>query len=266
MCRCLHRVESEDRLRFGKVWSLGLHTVAQEGAVQQGETMCVKSLFLIVFAALAPWIALAEDIVGGDAASCDFSAKAAAQKWDVPERIMLAITRVETGRAQEGQILPWPWTINLAGKGYWFDSQAQAIAFAEATQAVGNNNFDVGCFQVNLNWHGNAFDSLAAAFDPDRNADYAAEFLSRLYRESGSWLDAAAAYHSKTPEYAEAYIAKLEPILRDLMAAPAQRAEPVVYRSHRENRFPLLQGGDVSGNGSLMPLLQANGPLIGVSP
>lgn len=231
-----------------------------------GEAMCTKPLFLIAFLILVPMVVLAQASKETVAATCDFSAKSAAQKWGVPEQIMLAITRVETGRTQGGQLSPWPWTVNLAGQGYWFDSQKQAIAFAEASQVRGNNNFDVGCFQVNLNWHGDAFASLADALDPNQNADYAAAFLTELFRESGSWRDAAAAYHSKTPEFAAAYVAKLEAVLRDLVSAPAQASELVAYRAQPTNRFPLLQSGVASGNGSLVPLLQTNGPLIGVSP
>ena len=68
-----------------------------------------------------------------------------------------------------------------------------------ALQAQGVRSIDVGCMQVNLMHHPNAFASLDAAFDPTANALYAARFLNTLYGISGSWVQATAAYHSQTP-------------------------------------------------------------------
>ena len=68
-----------------------------------------------------------------------------------------------------------------------------------ALQAQGVRSIDVGCMQVNLMHHPNAFASLDEAFDPPSNALYAARFLNTLYGASGSWLQATAAYHSETP-------------------------------------------------------------------
>ena len=48
--------------------------------------------------------------------------------------------------------------------------------------------------------HPDAFATLADAFDPVRNADYAAGFLRRLQSRTGSWDSAIADYHSDTPD------------------------------------------------------------------
>ena len=68
-----------------------------------------------------------------------------------------------------------------------------------ALQAQGVRSIDVGCMQVNLMHHPNAFTSLEAKYDPTINALYAARFLNSLYGIGGSWVQAAAAYHSQTP-------------------------------------------------------------------
>ena len=54
--------------------------------------------------------------------------------------------------------------------------------------------------QINYRWHGRAFPSLDAMFDPEYTATYAAQFLRTLYEERGSWSAAAGAYHSLSPE------------------------------------------------------------------
>jgi hypothetical protein len=49
-----------------------------------------------------------------------------------------------------------------------------------AFEAAGITSLDVGCLQVNLAQHPDAFSTLAAAFDPVANADYGAAFLTSL--------------------------------------------------------------------------------------
>ena len=46
----------------------------------------------------------------------------------------------------------------------------------------GARSFDVGCFQINYRWHGDAFASLEEMFDPLVNTRYAARFLGRTLR------------------------------------------------------------------------------------
>lgn len=138
--------------------------------------------------------------------ACDNAAQTAALKYGVPPEIMLSIVRVESGRG-EGK-MPWPWTINSDGKSYWFETRKAAIEFADEKLAAGSNNFDIGCFQINLRWHSDAFVSLEDALDPSANADYAAQFLNSLFQSEGDWKSAVAAYHSRSAELAKTYIAR----------------------------------------------------------
>ena len=193
---------------------------------------------------------------------CDRAAINAAQTSDVPVDILLAVTRVETGRSDGSKINPWPWAINLDGKSHWFADADQAIAFADELLAQGIENFDVGCFQINLRWHGAEFTSLADVLDPQTNADYAARFLSDLYAEKGDWQQAVAAYHSRTPEFAAVYVQKIADVMIELASVPENYSIPVATPA-RPNRFPLLQGGVSAGSGSIVPMIDAVTPLIG---
>lgn len=199
---------------------------------------------------------------GQDESLCDQAAQKAAATSGVPVEFLLAITRVETGRRTGGQLHPWPWTINLAGQGYWFGDASEAMEFATDQLALGQENFDVGCFQINLHWHGAEFASLKAVFDPQTNADYAADFLATLYDSEGGWPEAVAAYHSRTPDKAADYLQKVEAVLAGF--ARGDTPEMAVVKQPRVNRYPLLQAGAVVSGASLVPLLQGATPLIGV--
>jgi soluble lytic murein transglycosylase-like protein len=137
---------------------------------------------------------------------CDAAIVAAERTVRLPLRLLGAIAEVESGRLDDaGNVRPWPWTINAEGAGQFFATRQQAIGAVRALQANGVRSIDVGCMQVNLMHHPNAFGSLDEAFDPTANALYAARFLNTLYGMSGSWVQATAAYHSQTPAMGAAY-------------------------------------------------------------
>ena len=129
----------------------------------------------------------------------------------IPAHLMVAIGRVESGRRDDatGVQHPWPWTINAEGQGFYFDTKAQAVAAVRAMQARGVKSIDVGCMQVNLMHHPDAFPNLDQAFDPAANATYAARYLRELFVQTGSWPKATAAYHSATPERGTPYQQKV---------------------------------------------------------
>ncbi|MFU8776463.1 MAG: transglycosylase SLT domain-containing protein [Roseovarius sp.] len=191
---------------------------------------------------------------------CDAAARHAAWNADVPENVLRAIARVETGRWVDGKLQAWPWTVNMEGKGYWFESKETAHAFVRAEYSRGARNFDIGCFQINHRWHGAAFDSLEVMFDPMENALYAAGFLQDLQSEMGSWSKAVGAYHSRLPQRAQAYRERFEDVHAGLQAlsaptthenARSKRAESV----QSGNSYPLMQRvNGIPRAGSLVPM------------
>lgn len=141
-------------------------------------------------------------------AQCDVAISAAAKvPGRLPTTLLPAIARVESGRldASTGRVRPWPWTINVDGIGYFYDTKADVIAAVRALQAKGKRSIDVGCMQVNLMHHPRAFADLDQAFDPAANAAYAVQFLFLLYRQTRDWPLATAYYHSATPDLGEEY-------------------------------------------------------------
>jgi hypothetical protein len=131
----------------------------------------------------------------------------AEQRFALPAKLLQTIGIVESGRLDpaSGRVAPWPWTINVAGIDHIFASKADAIEAVRNLQKTGIRSIDVGCMQINLMHHPDAFASLDEAFDPASNTQYGARFLSALYQEIGNWPQAAAAYHSRTEALGESY-------------------------------------------------------------
>lgn len=204
--------------------------------------------------------------------SCDTAALAAASAYGVPVQVMLAITRVETGRDHDGELQPWPWAVNTAGQSHWFDSHDEAVAFVREAVTSGQSNIDIGCFQLNMYWHGEAFASIEAMFDPEQNADYAARFLVHNHAETGNWVDAVARYHSATPVHAAAYIERVEKVLARLEDEGPPHVSGAGARSDSDdlpdtpNHYPLLQPGAQAGLASLMPAGAGLPPLFMATP
>lgn len=205
------------------------------------------------------------------AALCDLAAEQVSRESGVPRSVLRAITLTETGRTRNGSFRPWPWTVNMEGKGIWFPTRRDAQAYVDLNFERGARSFDVGCFQINYRWHGDAFASLEEMFDPLVNTRYAARFLGELFGEFGDWSKAAGAYHSRTPLHANRYRARFDRIrarhgggegAAETFAAkaPARGNEPrpvavPAPATARPNLFPLLKARSGARSiGSLVPL------------
>src|SRR5436190_23421065 len=72
-------------------------------------------------------------------------------KHRIPRGLLHAISKAESGRKDDtGRIVPWPWTINAQGQGYFFPTKEAAITAVQEMQAKGIESIDVGCMQINL--------------------------------------------------------------------------------------------------------------------
>jgi soluble lytic murein transglycosylase-like protein len=127
--------------------------------------------------------------------------------YGIPPHVLAAIARVESGRRDPATdtYAPWPWTINMDGQGSFYETKAEAVAAARAMRPKAARSIDVGCMQISLTFHPDAFASLEQAFDPVANVDYGARFLLQLYQKTNSWPAAVAAYHSATPDIGAEY-------------------------------------------------------------
>lgn len=144
------------------------------------------------------------------------------KKYKLPANSLHAISLQESAKkhSRHDIAVVWPWTVmdNKEGKSYHFPNQTEAIKYVRKQFAYGNNNLDVGCMQINLKHHPEAFSSLAQAFSPSSNINYAAFFLSENVKKLGSIDKAIGRYHSATDHLADRYKSNVSRINQKMAA------------------------------------------------
>ena len=164
---------------------------------------------------------------------CPTAVNAAERLNAIPLYLLRAISKAESGRwHEEKQVnIAWPWTVTSGAAGKFFDTKAEAVAEVEFLMTKGVRNIDVGCMQINLKAHANAFATIEDAFNPVANAAYGGKYLKTMHRRTSNWLKAAGSYHSMTPHLGIKYRAKVGRIWNELRGQPA----PVLETSTRDN-------------------------------
>ncbi len=206
----------------------------------------MRLLALLLFL-LAPIPALAQSWTQQQSAQCDTAIAGAEARRETLPGLLLAIAKAESGRPIPPLpgLQPWPWAVNADGGAYYFDSKDAAVAWVKQAQLRGVGQIDIGCMQINLQSHPQAFSSIEQAFDPVANADYAARFLTLLRADAGgNWFDAVGYYHSRTPILAADYRARVSAIAQG-RTPPAGIGVPLYVRAIQQGtlRIPLAGGG-----------------------
>lgn len=115
----------------------------------------------------------------------------------VPPDLLYAVASQESNRRiTRTKYRPWPWTLNVAGKGFYYqnrDSACRALIIALA--AHNPKRVDVGIAQVNLGWNPNAFNHPCDGLDPYKNLMTAGTLLRGHYSVTGDWAKASGLYH-----------------------------------------------------------------------
>lgn len=173
----------------------------------------------------------------------------------IPRNLLGAIAQAESGRpVTEDRVAgPWPWTVTTGGTGLFFASKEEAMEAAAEALAAGRDNVDVGCLQINIGHHPDAFMSLEEAFDPLANAAYGAAYLRALFMETGSWPEAVGRYHSATPTRNSRYRAKV----LDFWNSGKGKATPTAEAAAAEARRPAVPARERSASPAT-PLLDAD--------
>ena len=121
--------------------------------------------------------------------------------YSIPSGLLKSIASVESGNK--------PYALNVSGKTIIASSKEEAARIVRLYQDVGITNIDLGLAQINLYWHGKHFSSISEMLEPKHNLEYAAKFLSGLYKKHGSWNKAVRHYHSANPQYHIKYSRKV---------------------------------------------------------
>ena len=123
------------------------------------------------------------------------------QNYSIPSGLLKSIASVESGNK--------PYALNVSGKTIIASSKEEAARIVRLYQDEGITNIDLGLAQINLYWHGKHFSSISEMLEPKNNLEYAAKFLTGLYKKHGSWNKAVRHYHSANPQYHIKYSRKV---------------------------------------------------------
>ena len=145
--------------------------------------------------------------------NCEKIANRIESETNLPIHLLSSISRVEAGRKlSSGEVKGWPWSINHAGKGLYFETKKGALKYLKNAVSNGSKNIDVGCMQLNYRWHKGAFSSLDDMFDPEKNIQYAAKFVKELYGRHQNWKDVIKHYHSNKKKFNVPYYQKVSKV------------------------------------------------------
>ncbi|WP_442867319.1 transglycosylase SLT domain-containing protein [Acidovorax sp. GBBC 1281] len=120
----------------------------------------------------------------------------AARRADIPSAVLYAVALQESGWQRGGRVVPWPWTLNVAGDARRFHNRGDACAgLQRALREVPSTRVDAGLGQINLGYQKHRYDRPCDLLDPYRNLAIAAEILREQYDPGEDWLMAMGRYH-----------------------------------------------------------------------
>lgn len=115
----------------------------------------------------------------------------------VPPEVLYAIAKIESSYRIKIGFYPWPWTLNVKGKGYYFATRDEAcVAAMDAIAQHGNYGVDIGLTQQNWGWVGSSYYRQPCdALSPDENLRTAVVQLRKCFEKEKNWVGAAGCYH-----------------------------------------------------------------------
>ncbi|WP_333983632.1 lytic transglycosylase domain-containing protein [Ectopseudomonas khazarica] len=120
----------------------------------------------------------------------------AAQSAGIPSPVLYAVALQESGTRVGGRLVPWPWTLNVAGTPQRYATRAEACTgLREALKRTPATRIDAGLGQINLGYHPQRYAQPCDLLDPYRNLAIAAEILRQQHIAGEDWLLATGRYH-----------------------------------------------------------------------
>ena len=135
-----------------------------------------------------------------------------ASHYDIPAEVLYAVGLTESARQVDstGTVRPWPWTLNVQGKGFFYASREQVQRALEGFLDVGFESIDIGLMQVNWRYHRSYLESPQLALDPYHNLRVAAKILRECHQSRRDWWEAVGCYHApNSPHRADRYRARV---------------------------------------------------------
>jgi hypothetical protein len=110
--------------------------------------------------------------------------------------VLYAVALQESGTRLRGRMVPWPWTLNVAGRAERFASRVEAcLGLRKAIAGASLHEIDAGLGQINLGSQAQRYASACDLLDPYRNLVIAAQILREQHVAGEDWLAAVGRYH-----------------------------------------------------------------------
>ncbi|WP_237737032.1 lytic transglycosylase domain-containing protein [Serratia fonticola] len=120
----------------------------------------------------------------------------AARQADIPSAVLYAVTLQESGIRLRGKLIPWPWTLNVAGIPERYSNRIEAcVGLQRALKRVPAKRVDVGLGQINVGYQSQHFDHPCELLNPYRNLKIAATLLREQHVPGENWVIAIGRYH-----------------------------------------------------------------------
>lgn len=121
-----------------------------------------------------------------------------AKESGIPSAILYAVALTESATQITSSNIyrPWPWTLNVGGQGYFFDSRIAAWQALKRWISQDRRSIDIGLMQVNWRYHKQKLVTPWQALDPYHNLRVGAEILKNCYLDRNEWWESVGCYHS----------------------------------------------------------------------
>ncbi len=157
----------------------------------------------------------------------------AAQRAGIPSTVLYAVALQESGIRRNERIVPWPWSLNVAGQSRRYATRADACAgLQQAMRSTPNTRIDAGLGQINLGYHQQRYASACDLLDPYSNLAIAAEILKEQHTPGEDWLVAIGRYHR--PAGGEPAARYRRSVSRHLARVQGARATAAVLAARQE--------------------------------
>lgn len=144
------------------------------------------------------WLPLLSGWLVGAASAQDIppAYQLVAQRAGAPASVLYALALQESGRRLHGRLVPWPWTLNVAGTPRRFARRdAACAALRQALREVPPTRIDAGLGQINLGYQRHRYREPCELLDPYRNLAVAATILREQHAPGQNWLITVGRYH-----------------------------------------------------------------------
>lgn len=121
----------------------------------------------------------------------------AAEAFGLEVELLYGVALAESRRVLDRHLsAPWPWTLNISGQGFYFDTRAEAEQALSKALTSSKGNIDVGPMQINTRYHTWRVGDPLLLLDPEVNLRIGAAILAESLARDSDPVIAVGLYHA----------------------------------------------------------------------